>query len=66
MAEIISPDSSIKGTEVGIEVTQESPTTNRVVCCDRCGSPMIELTCKLICTNCGSRIDCSDVSIYMD
>lgn len=66
MAEIVTPDSAFQVTEVGGQVAQDNLTTSPVVYCDRCGSPMIERTCKLICTNCGSRIDCSDLSIYMD
>jgi ribosomal protein L37E len=34
--------------------------------CDRCGAAMIELQCKIICTNCGHRFDCSDLNIYFD
>lgn len=34
--------------------------------CDRCGFEMIERNCKVICPNCGSRWDCSDLSIYTD
>ena len=28
--------------------------------CELCGSEMFGLHCKLICTNCGYRRDCSD------
>jgi Zn finger protein HypA/HybF involved in hydrogenase expression len=34
--------------------------------CDRCGHEMFELNCKVICPNCGSRFDCSDLNIYFD
>ncbi len=34
--------------------------------CDRCGFEMVERNCKVICPNCGSRYDCSDLSIYFD
>ncbi|HEX8992628.1 MAG TPA: hypothetical protein VF784_13200 [Anaerolineales bacterium] len=34
--------------------------------CDRCGFEMFETNCKIICPNCGSRYDCSDLSIYFD
>jgi uncharacterized Zn finger protein (UPF0148 family) len=34
--------------------------------CDRCGHDMFELSCKVICPNCGSRFDCSDLTIYFD
>jgi uncharacterized Zn finger protein (UPF0148 family) len=39
---------------------------NRIYLCDRCGSRMFELNCKVICPNCGSRFDCSDLSINFD
>jgi hypothetical protein len=32
--------------------------------CDRCGFPMVERQCKVICPNCGQRWDCSDVTIW--
>lgn len=28
--------------------------------CDGCDGPMMEHACKLVCTNCGFRRDCSD------
>ncbi len=34
--------------------------------CDRCGFEMVESNCKIICFNCGSRFDCSDLNIYFD
>ena len=34
--------------------------------CDRCGFEMIESHCKIVCPNCGSRYDCSDLNIYFD
>jgi hypothetical protein len=34
--------------------------------CDRCGSEMIELNCKVVCPNCGNRFDCSDLNLYFD
>jgi hypothetical protein len=34
--------------------------------CDRCGTQMIASQCKIVCLNCGSRLDCSDLSIYLD
>jgi len=34
--------------------------------CDRCGAQMIASRCKIVCLNCGSRLDCSDLSVYMD
>ena len=34
--------------------------------CDRCGTRMYERQCKIICPNCGSQYDCSDLTIYFD
>ncbi len=34
--------------------------------CDRCGAQMVKSNCKVICPNCGSRLDCSDLSLYFD
>jgi len=28
--------------------------------CERCGGPMLERHCKLLCTTCGYQRDCSD------
>lgn len=35
-----------------------------VYLCDRCGFEMHERNCKIVCPNCGSRYDCSDLNIY--
>ena len=29
--------------------------------CDVCDTPLIPRMCKLVCLNCGARVDCSDV-----
>ena len=42
------------------------PAKQRVYICDRCGSEMHEKSCKVVCPNCGSRYDCSDLNIYFD
>lgn len=34
--------------------------------CDRCGSEMFERNCKIICSNCGNRFDCSDLNLHFD
>ena len=34
--------------------------------CDRCGHEMVERNCKVTCSNCGNRFDCSDLNIYFD
>jgi rRNA maturation endonuclease Nob1 len=31
--------------------------------CDRCGRAYESRQCKLVCTNCGARLDCSDLFI---
>jgi hypothetical protein len=35
-------------------------TTEWVHVCERCGAPMEERKCKILCTNCGLFRDCSD------
>lgn len=66
MADFVTPDSIVKDTVPLTQAAHDSATTEAVLRCDRCGFAMIERSCKLICLNCGSRIDCSDLSIYMD
>jgi hypothetical protein len=34
--------------------------------CDRCGYPLMERNCKLVCLNCGNQLDCSDLTLYFD
>ncbi len=50
----------------GPEEQAQPGEKRRVYLCDRCGFEMIERHCKVICPNCGSRWDCSDLSIYTD
>ena len=45
---------------------QKAGNSEKIYICDRCGFEMITRQCKVICPNCGSRWDCSDLSIYMD
>ena len=35
-------------------------TSTEVYVCDRCGEPMEERQCKIVCLNCGMARDCSD------
>ena len=35
-------------------------TTALVYLCDLCNAVMLNVHCKLVCTNCGYRRDCSD------
>ena len=44
----------------------ECGTKQQPLLCDRCGFEMFETNCKVICPNCGSRYDCSDLTIYFD
>lgn len=37
-----------------------------ILICDRCGKRMVEFHCKVSCPNCGNRLDCSDLTIYLD
>ena len=53
-----TPQSDPKG-----EKTQNA---EREYICDRCGHEMFEHNCKITCTNCGNRFDCSDLNIYFD
>ena len=34
--------------------------------CDRCGHPMLERNCRVVCTNCGNFFDCSDLNLNFD
>ncbi len=38
----------------------------RVYLCDRCGFEMFEMNCKVVCPNCGSRYDCSDLTLNFE
>lgn len=38
----------------------------RLWLCDRCGGEMHERNCKITCSNCGNRFDCSDLNLYFD
>lgn len=53
-------------TEQGLALESEEERKGRVYLCDRCGFEMIERSCKVVCPNCGSRYDCSDLNIYFD
>jgi hypothetical protein len=46
------------------EVSEAEP--KRVYICDRCGCEMHEKNCKVVCSNCGNRFDCSDLNLYFD
>lgn len=48
------------------EVQAEPPRKKMRFLCDRCGFEMIDDKCKVICPNCGARLDCSDLNIYFD
>ena len=48
--------------EPTVDASRERPAIQ----CDRCGAQMIESRCKIVCLNYGSRLDCSDLSIYID
>lgn len=48
------------------ELSETSARIEYTYTCDRCGATMVERNCKIICTNCGHRFDCSDLNIYFD
>ena len=49
-----------------IETARQNLPDKQPVYCDRCGAPMIEFNCKIVCLNCGNRFDCSDLTIYLE
>jgi len=53
-------------TEAIAEAHRPGPQVKDQYICDRCGAPMIERSCKIVCLNCGHRFDCSDLNIYFD
>jgi rubrerythrin len=60
-----SPDAPESESHPKDEPSSEQPK-RRIYICDRCGFKMIEKNCKVVCPNCGSRYDCSDLNIYFD
>jgi rubrerythrin len=53
-----------EGPEAGAEPALD--VKKRILLCDWCGFEMLQMNCKLVCPNCGSRFDCSDLTIYFD
>jgi hypothetical protein len=56
----------VNAKELEIEAREQESDGNRAFACDRCGAPMVQSNCKLICQNCGNQFDCSDLNIYFD
>ena len=50
----------------GQEARRKIKDERRRFLCDRCGFEMHERNCKVVCSNCGNRFDCSDLNIYFD
>lgn len=50
----------------GTRNAHDEVAARHVYICDRCGCKMFEANCKVICPNCGSRYDCSDLTIHLD
>ena len=50
----------------GIPEESADADGRRAYICDRCGFEMHEKNCKVVCSNCGNRFDCSDLNIYFD
>ena len=49
-----------------VEWDEHQVEKKRIYICDRCGHEMYEKNCKVTCSNCGNRFDCSDLNIYFD
>jgi len=56
----------IKSMDGEQDLESSQKKDKKVYLCDRCGSKMVEKNCKVECPNCGSRLDCSDLNIYLD
>jgi hypothetical protein len=53
--------------EATVPVSESAPARARhIYLCDRCGCEMHEKNCKIVCSNCGNRFDCSDLNLYLD
>jgi ribosomal protein L37AE/L43A len=52
--------------ESSVEVEAEQAHDRQSYYCDRCGAPMMERNCKVVCFNCGNQFDCSDLTLYFD
>lgn len=59
-------NSDSDGSATAPERSAEPTTLPPRYVCDRCGSDMTALQCKIICLNCGHRFDCSDLNLYFD
>ena len=46
-----------------IRWSDPDPSTGGGILCDRCGGEMYGINCKLVCANCGSRFDCTDLTL---
>jgi hypothetical protein len=54
-------ETSASPTPPSKEIPEERGKPGKIICrCDLCGSPMLDLHCKLICLRCGFKRDCSD------
>ena len=52
--------------DAGLSSGRSAHEKKRSLICDRCGTKMVTGNCKVTCPNCGSRLDCSDLNIYLD
>jgi hypothetical protein len=59
-------DESPAEEEAPLQPEASQPVGQHIYICDRCGFEMVEKNCKVLCLNCGSQYDCSDLSIYFD
>ncbi len=58
----VTPDASRKAATI----PQTPGKPKRVYQCDRCGFEMFQINCKVVCPNCGSRYDCSDLNLNFE
>ncbi len=51
---------------IEVKAMSDDERVQRKYVCDRCGAEMLERNCKVVCSNCGNRFDCSDLTLYFD
>lgn len=49
-----------------VRVLAADAVSGEAMLCDRCGVEMRAHNCKLVCPNCGFRLDCSDLTLHFD
>lgn len=57
----LSPTPPIESGPPEPDPRDEREAAEDAFSCTLCGSPMVGVHCKLLCSNCGYREDCSDL-----